>query len=102
MGDVPPFCGLKEEMSIFYLNLSSQIDHPSSFLHPINPYMKTIGLMPARFGAIRFPAKLLQDLCGKLIIVRTYLSAVATGVFDDVVVVTDHEEIASLIRSEGG
>ena len=64
--------------------------------------MKTIALIPARFGATRFPAKLLQDLCGKPIIVRTYLSTVATGVFDDVVVVTDHEDIARLIRAEGG
>ena len=64
--------------------------------------MKTIALIPARFGATRFPAKLLQDLCGKPIIVRTYLSTVATGVFDKVVVVTDHEDIAQLIRAEGG
>lgn len=101
-GDAHPFYGLKEEMAIFYLNLSSQIDYRSSFLDSKKRYMKTIALIPARFGATRFPAKLLQDLCGKPIIVRTYLSTVATGVFDDVVVVTDHEDIAQLIRSEGG
>lgn len=101
-GDAHPFYELKEEMAIFYLNLSSQIDYRSSFLDSKKRYMKTIALIPARFGATRFPAKLLQDLCGKPIIVRTYLSTVATGVFDDVVVVTDHEDIAQLIRSEGG
>jgi 3-deoxy-manno-octulosonate cytidylyltransferase (CMP-KDO synthetase) len=27
--------------------------------------MKTVALIPARFGATRFPAKLMADLCGK-------------------------------------
>src|SRR5690606_41059373 len=64
--------------------------------------MKTVALIPARYGATRFPAKLLADLCGKPLIVRTYLSTVATGVFDEVMVVTDHRDIAELIEAEGG
>ncbi|WP_158860566.1 3-deoxy-manno-octulosonate cytidylyltransferase [Lunatibacter salilacus] len=64
--------------------------------------MKFVALIPARFGATRFPAKLMADLYGKPLIARTYLSTVATGIFDDVVVVTDHEEIAEVIRKEGG
>jgi 3-deoxy-manno-octulosonate cytidylyltransferase (CMP-KDO synthetase) len=64
--------------------------------------MKIVALIPARFGATRFPAKLLADLCGKPLIVRTYLSTVATGVFDEVIVVTDHTDISNLIESEGG
>jgi 3-deoxy-manno-octulosonate cytidylyltransferase (CMP-KDO synthetase) len=44
----------------------------------------------------------MADLYGKPLIARTYLSTVATGVFDEVVVVTDHEEIAEVIRKEGG
>ncbi|WP_114748869.1 3-deoxy-manno-octulosonate cytidylyltransferase [Pleomorphovibrio marinus] len=64
--------------------------------------MKIVALIPARFGATRFPAKLMADLCGKPLIARTYLSTMATGVFDKVVVVTDHEEIAEVIRAEGG
>jgi len=64
--------------------------------------MKIVALIPARFGATRFPAKLMADLYGKPLIARTYLSTVATGVFDEVVVVTDHEEIAEVIRKEGG
>jgi 3-deoxy-manno-octulosonate cytidylyltransferase (CMP-KDO synthetase) len=64
--------------------------------------MKIIALIPARFGATRFPAKLMADLYGKPLIVRTFLSTVATGIFDEVVVVTDHEEIAQVIRKEGG
>jgi len=64
--------------------------------------MKTIALIPARYGATRFPAKLLADLCGKPLIARTYLSTRDTEVFDQVIVVTDHEDIASSIEKEGG
>ncbi|MEX2592303.1 MAG: 3-deoxy-manno-octulosonate cytidylyltransferase [Anditalea sp.] len=64
--------------------------------------MKIVALIPARFGATRFPAKLIADLCGKSLIARTYLSTVATGVFDEVIVVTDHQDIAALIKAEGG
>src|SRR5690606_16370247 len=64
--------------------------------------MKNVALIPARMGATRFPAKLIAVLCGNPLIARTYLSTVATGVFDEVMVVTDHEEIAKIIRKEGG
>jgi len=64
--------------------------------------MKTIALIPARFGASRFPAKLLADLRGKPLIARTYLSTLATNVFDEVMVVTDHESIAEAVAKEGG
>jgi 3-deoxy-manno-octulosonate cytidylyltransferase (CMP-KDO synthetase) len=64
--------------------------------------MRSVALIPARMGATRFPAKLVADLCGKPLIARTYLSTVETGVFDEVMVVTDHEDIARIIRKEGG
>lgn len=64
--------------------------------------MKRIALIPARMGATRFPAKLIADLCGKPLIARTYLSTVETGVFDEVMVVTDHRDIAKIIEGEGG
>lgn len=64
--------------------------------------MKSVALIPARMGATRFPAKLVADLCGKPLIARTYLSTVETGVFDEVMVVTDHQDIAEIIEREGG
>ncbi|WP_137403354.1 3-deoxy-manno-octulosonate cytidylyltransferase [Echinicola rosea] len=64
--------------------------------------MKIVAMIPARYGATRFPGKLTSDLCGKPVIVRTYLSTVATGLFDKVIVVTDHEQIAKQIEQEGG
>lgn len=59
-------------------------------------------LIPARYASTRLPSKLVQDLGGKSVIQRTYLSTVATGVFDEVWVVTDHEAIQQQIESLGG
>ncbi|NVJ85327.1 MAG: 3-deoxy-manno-octulosonate cytidylyltransferase [Algoriphagus sp.] len=64
--------------------------------------MKTAALIPARFASTRLPAKLVQDLGGKSVIQRTFESTMETGVFDEVWVVTDHEEIANQIRKVGG
>lgn len=64
--------------------------------------MKVIALIPARLGATRFPAKLLAPIKGKSVIRRTYESAVNTGLFTDVVVVTDSDEILNEITSFGG
>jgi len=64
--------------------------------------LKIIALIPARYASTRLPAKLVQDLGGKSVIQRTYLSTVATGVFDEVWVVTDHEAISAQILELGG
>jgi len=64
--------------------------------------MKTIAVIPARYASTRFPAKLMQDLCGKTVILRTYEAAVATQLFDDVFVVTDSDLIFNEIVSHGG
>ena len=59
-------------------------------------------MIPARYGASRFPGKLMKDLAGKPVIVRTYEAAAKTGLFDEVLVVTDSDEIATAIRKAGG
>lgn len=59
-------------------------------------------MIPARFGATRFPGKMMKDLGGKAVIVRTYESTVATELFYAVYVVTDSEQIANAIREAGG
>jgi 3-deoxy-manno-octulosonate cytidylyltransferase (CMP-KDO synthetase) len=64
--------------------------------------MKVIALIPARLGATRFPGKLLAPLKGKTVIRRTYESAVNTGLFDEVIVVTDSDEIYNEIIAHGG
>ena len=59
-------------------------------------------MIPARYQASRFPGKLMQDLGGKPVILRTYEAAVSTGLFDQVYVVTDTEVIYDEIRKAGG
>jgi 3-deoxy-manno-octulosonate cytidylyltransferase (CMP-KDO synthetase) len=59
-------------------------------------------MIPARYSASRFPGKLMQDLGGKSVILRTYEATVATNLFDDVFVVTDSEIIYNEIISNGG
>jgi 3-deoxy-D-manno-octulosonate cytidylyltransferase len=64
--------------------------------------MKKIAMIPARYAATRFPAKLMQMLGDKTVIRRTYENTVATGLFDEVLVVTDSELIFHEITSYGG
>src|SRR5688572_14423542 len=64
--------------------------------------MKTIAMIPARYAATRFPAKLLQPLGNKSVIRHTYDNTQATGLFDEVYVVTDSELIQHEIKSNGG
>jgi 3-deoxy-manno-octulosonate cytidylyltransferase (CMP-KDO synthetase) len=64
--------------------------------------MKIIAVIPARYASTRFPAKLMQDLGGKTVILRTYEAAVATKLFDDVFVVTDSQLIYDEIQKNGG
>jgi 3-deoxy-manno-octulosonate cytidylyltransferase (CMP-KDO synthetase) len=64
--------------------------------------MKIVAAIPARYAATRFPGKLLQLLGDKTVIRHTYDNTVATGLFDDVVVVTDNEIIFNEIISHGG
>ena len=64
--------------------------------------MKVIAVIPARYASTRFPAKLMQDLGGKTVILRTYEAAKNTHLFDDVFVVTDSELIFDEIVSHGG
>lgn len=64
--------------------------------------LKIIAMIPARYAATRFPGKLMQDLHGKSIILRTYEAARNTGLFDQVYVVTDSDVIFEEITSNGG
>ena len=64
--------------------------------------MKKIAMIPARYAATRFPAKLMQLLGDKTVIRHTYDATVATGLFDEVLVVTDSEIIYTEITAAGG
>ena len=64
--------------------------------------MKVIAMIPARYEASRFPGKLMKDLAGKSVILRTYEATVNSNIFDDVFVVTDSELIFNEIVLNGG
>jgi len=64
--------------------------------------MKTIAMIPARYEASRFPGKLMMPLGDAPVIVQTYRATVATGLFEDVYVVTDSDVIFNTICEVGG
>lgn len=64
--------------------------------------MKKFAFIPARYAATRFPGKLMQLLGGKSVIRHTYENTVATGLFDEVIVVTDSDIIFTEITAAGG
>jgi 3-deoxy-manno-octulosonate cytidylyltransferase (CMP-KDO synthetase) len=64
--------------------------------------MKICAFIPARYAATRFPGKLLRLLGDKPVIRHVYDATLATGLFDDVIVVTDSDEIFKEITTHGG
>ena len=64
--------------------------------------MKIIAAIPARYDASRFPGKLLADLYGKPVIQHTYEKVHQSGLFDRVIIVTDSDEITSVVTGFGG
>ena len=64
--------------------------------------MKIIAMIPARYEASRFPGKLMKNLAGKSVILRTYEATKQSNLFDEVYVVTDSEIIFNEISSNGG
>jgi len=60
-----------------------------------------IAVIPARGGSKRIPRKNIRSFCGKPIIAYSISAAQQPGLFDQVVVSTDDEEIASIARTFG-
>jgi 3-deoxy-D-manno-octulosonate cytidylyltransferase len=64
--------------------------------------MKIVAMIPARFAATRFHAKLMQPLGEKSVIRHTYENTLATGLFDEVIVATDSDIIFHEITRNAG
>ena len=64
--------------------------------------MNCIAMIPARYASTRFHAKLMQSLGDKTVIRHTYDNTVKTGLFDQVIVVTDSQIIFDEIKKNGG
>ena len=63
--------------------------------------VKTIAVIPARGGSKRIPGKNKKVFCGKPMIAWSIEAAVASGLFDQVVVTTDDPEIAKIAQEYG-
>jgi 3-deoxy-D-manno-octulosonate cytidylyltransferase len=64
--------------------------------------MKIVAMIPARYDSERLPGKLMMDLGGIPIILRTYYNALNSGLFNQVYVVTDSDKIYDLINKNDG
>ena len=60
--------------------------------------MKNIAIIPARGGSKRIPRKNIRPFLGKPIIAYSIEAALQSGLFDEVMVSTDDEEIAEVAR----
>ena len=60
--------------------------------------MTVSALIPARLNSTRLEKKLIKNLGGIPVIVRTYQNICSTKLFDEVVVVTDSDEIINVLK----
>ena len=63
--------------------------------------MKRIAIIPARGGSKRIPRKNIKPFMGKPIMAYPIDAAINSGLFDEVMVSTDDDEIASIAREYG-
>ena len=63
--------------------------------------MKRLAIITARGGSKRIPRKNIKDFCGKPIIAYSIEAAINSGIFDEVMVSTDDEEIAEVAKHYG-
>jgi len=63
--------------------------------------MSSIAIITARGGSKRIPKKNIKDFCGKPIIAYSIEAAISSGVYDEVMVSTDSEEIKFIAEKYG-
>jgi len=62
---------------------------------------KNVAIIPARSGSKRIPNKNIKDFLGKPIIAYSIETALQSGLFDEVMVSTDSEDVATIARQYG-
>lgn len=63
--------------------------------------MKNLAIIPARGGSKRIPRKNIKDFLGRPIIAYSIQATILSGVYDEVMVSTDDNEIAEIAKSYG-
>ena len=64
--------------------------------------MKTLGIIPSRYGSSRFPGKPLADLAGKPLVAWVVEAVKKAKSLDDVIVATDDTRIVEAVEAYGG
>jgi 3-deoxy-manno-octulosonate cytidylyltransferase (CMP-KDO synthetase) len=64
--------------------------------------LRTLGVIPARYGAQRFPGKPLAMIAGKPLIQRVYEQAAKAAQIDKVIVATEDERVVKAVKAFGG
>jgi len=65
-------------------------------------YLKTVGIVPARYDSTRLPGKLLSTIGGKPLIRYTYENALKAKILDQLIVATDDDRIFKAVQGFGG
>ena len=60
-----------------------------------------LAVIPARGGSKRIPRKNIKDFCGKPIIAYSIQACIDSGLFDEIIVSTDDDEIADISKYYG-
>ena len=63
--------------------------------------MSALAIIPARGGSKRIPRKNIKEFCGRPIIEYSIKAALESGIFDEVMVSTDDQEIAAIAAAAG-
>ena len=63
--------------------------------------MKTIGVIPARYASIRFPAKVLAKIAGKPMIQHVWQKVKHCEQLDEILIACDHEEVYKVAKEFG-
>lgn len=79
----------------FYPSLFALMEEQTSVV-------KVLGIIPARYGSTRFPAKALADIAGKPMVQWVYENALKARGLTDLYVATDHPLIADVVTGFGG
>jgi 3-deoxy-manno-octulosonate cytidylyltransferase (CMP-KDO synthetase) len=58
--------------------------------------VKVVGIIPCRYGAVRFPGKALADIHGKPMMWHVHRQASKAKLLDEVIIATDDERISSV------
>jgi 3-deoxy-manno-octulosonate cytidylyltransferase (CMP-KDO synthetase) len=64
--------------------------------------MRITALIPARYASTRFEGKALADIMGKPMVQHVYERTAKAGLVSEVIVATDDERIAAVVRAFGG